>query len=193
MRPRRGVDASVWPLRGREACGRGLYGFLDPRPHRRRSVVDGVGMSKRSRAEAHVHIDEPHVCVTEYKFAPGAETGWHRHGADYIMSSTLTLMILASSKSSISGTAATAAGRKCSTGSSQRGMRTTLLTDDCEFWSSSGPLAQGGVFEGKTAVAKATAAIFRTFPDAAWVDGRLTLFGRGLFGDGPSSARPPAR
>ena len=25
------------------------------------------------------------VRVTEYRFAPGAETGWHRHGWDYVV------------------------------------------------------------------------------------------------------------
>ena len=33
----------------------------------------------------HVHISEPHVRVTEWRFAPGAETGWHRHEADYVV------------------------------------------------------------------------------------------------------------
>ena len=42
-------------------------------------------MSGRPKAEAVVRIDEPHVRVTEYRFAPGAETGWHRHGADYVV------------------------------------------------------------------------------------------------------------
>jgi beta-alanine degradation protein BauB len=51
------------------------------------------------------------------------------------------------------------------------------FTDDCEFWSSSGPHPQGGVFAGKSAVAKATEAIFETFPDAAWTESRLTIFG----------------
>jgi uncharacterized protein (TIGR02246 family) len=32
-----------------------------------------------------VLVDEPHVRVTEWRFAPGAETGWHRHGADYVV------------------------------------------------------------------------------------------------------------
>ena len=26
------------------------------------------------------HIDNARVIVTEYRFAPGANTGWHRHG-----------------------------------------------------------------------------------------------------------------
>lgn len=42
-------------------------------------------MPERPQAEALVHIDEPHVRVTEYRFAPGAETGWHRHMADYVV------------------------------------------------------------------------------------------------------------
>jgi hypothetical protein len=32
-----------------------------------------------------IHIDEPHVRATEYRFEPGAETGWHRHMADYVV------------------------------------------------------------------------------------------------------------
>ena len=42
-------------------------------------------MSTRPAAEAHVQIDEPQVRVTEHRFAPGAETGWHRHEADYVV------------------------------------------------------------------------------------------------------------
>jgi beta-alanine degradation protein BauB len=42
-------------------------------------------MGDRARAQATIRIDEPHVRVTEYRFAPGAETGWHRHGHDYVV------------------------------------------------------------------------------------------------------------
>jgi quercetin dioxygenase-like cupin family protein len=42
-------------------------------------------MSSRPKAVPHVHISEPHVRVTEWRFAPGAETGWHRHEADYVV------------------------------------------------------------------------------------------------------------
>ena len=42
-------------------------------------------MAAREPAAATVKIDEPHVRVTEYRFAPGAETGWHRHGHDYVV------------------------------------------------------------------------------------------------------------
>ena len=36
-------------------------------------------------AKATVHIDNEKVIVTEYRFAPGANTGWHRHGHDYVV------------------------------------------------------------------------------------------------------------
>ena len=42
-------------------------------------------MSSRPQASPHVHISEPHVRVTEWRFAPSAETGWHRHEADYVV------------------------------------------------------------------------------------------------------------
>ena len=32
-----------------------------------------------------VQIDNERVIVTEWRFAPGAETGWHRHGHDYLV------------------------------------------------------------------------------------------------------------
>ena len=36
-------------------------------------------------ARATVHIENEKVIVTEYRFAPGANTGWHRHGHDYVV------------------------------------------------------------------------------------------------------------
>jgi quercetin dioxygenase-like cupin family protein len=37
------------------------------------------------QAEPTVHIDDDRFVVTEWRFAPGAETGWHRHGHDYVI------------------------------------------------------------------------------------------------------------
>lgn len=37
----------------------------------------------RPKARPIVRIDNDRVIVTEWRFAPGAETGWHRHGHDY--------------------------------------------------------------------------------------------------------------
>lgn len=39
----------------------------------------------RATAEPVVHIDDERFRVTEWRFAPGAETGWHRHGHDYVI------------------------------------------------------------------------------------------------------------
>lgn len=39
----------------------------------------------RPQAIATLKLDEPHVRVTEYRFAPGAQTGWHRHEYDYVV------------------------------------------------------------------------------------------------------------
>lgn len=49
----------------------------------------------RPAAVAKVVIDTPRVLATEYRFAPGAETGWHRHGHDYVVvpMTTGTLLI----------------------------------------------------------------------------------------------------
>jgi len=30
-------------------------------------------------------IDNERVIITEWRFAPGAETGWHRHAFDYVV------------------------------------------------------------------------------------------------------------
>ena len=39
----------------------------------------------RPTAIATQQIDNERVIVTEWRFAPGAETGWHRHAFDYIV------------------------------------------------------------------------------------------------------------
>lgn len=39
----------------------------------------------RPKAKPTVLIDTPRALATEWRFAPGAETGWHRHGMDYIV------------------------------------------------------------------------------------------------------------
>ncbi len=42
-------------------------------------------MSARPQAVPTVQVDNAEVIVTEWRFAPGAETGWHRHSHDYIV------------------------------------------------------------------------------------------------------------
>lgn len=36
-------------------------------------------------ATATVQLDNGRVRVTEWRFAPGEATGWHRHGHDYVV------------------------------------------------------------------------------------------------------------
>jgi beta-alanine degradation protein BauB len=36
-------------------------------------------------AKATVFIENDKVIVTEYRFQPGQNTGWHRHGHDYVV------------------------------------------------------------------------------------------------------------
>jgi beta-alanine degradation protein BauB len=38
-----------------------------------------------ARAKAKTFIDNERVRVTEWRFAPGAATGWHRHEMDYLV------------------------------------------------------------------------------------------------------------
>ena len=42
-------------------------------------------MSGRPQAVPTVQVDNAEVIVTEWRFAPGAETGRHRHGHDYVV------------------------------------------------------------------------------------------------------------
>ncbi|WP_422376432.1 cupin domain-containing protein [Roseibium sp.] len=39
----------------------------------------------RPKATAENLIDDDRVRVTRFEFAPGAETGWHRHDLDYVI------------------------------------------------------------------------------------------------------------
>ena len=39
----------------------------------------------RPRAQSTRLVENERAIVTEWRFAPGAETGWHRHEADYVV------------------------------------------------------------------------------------------------------------
>ena len=41
--------------------------------------------TRRPPAQPTVQIDNERVAVTEWRFPPGGETGWHRHGHDYVV------------------------------------------------------------------------------------------------------------
>lgn len=40
---------------------------------------------ERLQAVPTVQVSNEHVIVTEWRFAPGAETGWHTHGHNYVV------------------------------------------------------------------------------------------------------------
>jgi len=41
--------------------------------------------TERPSAVPTVQVTNEHVIVTEWRFAPGAETGWHTHGHNYVV------------------------------------------------------------------------------------------------------------
>ena len=53
----------------------------------------------RPQAVPTVQIDNDRVKVTEWRFAPGAETGHHRHGMDYVVVPMTTGSLLIESAS----------------------------------------------------------------------------------------------
>ena len=42
-------------------------------------------METSNRAQGNVQLETDRVKVTEWHFAPGAATGWHRHAHDYVV------------------------------------------------------------------------------------------------------------
>lgn len=44
-----------------------------------------MSTQERPAAVATVQVDNERVRVTEYRFAPGAETTWHQHAWDYVV------------------------------------------------------------------------------------------------------------
>lgn len=50
-------------------------------------------MSRPAAAAAQI-IDDERVRVTRFDFAPGAETGWHEHGMDYVITAVTDCQML---------------------------------------------------------------------------------------------------
>lgn len=48
----------------------------------------------RPACTATILIDDTRVRVTRFDFAPGAETGWHRHGHDYVITAITDCLML---------------------------------------------------------------------------------------------------
>ena len=67
--------------------------------------------TSRPKAVPTVFIDDERSVVTEWRFAPGAETGWHRHGHDYIVVPMTTGDLLLEEPGGVSRRAELVAGR----------------------------------------------------------------------------------
>jgi quercetin dioxygenase-like cupin family protein len=64
----------------------------------------------RPAAVPTVQIDNHRLRVTEWRFAPGAATGWHRHEHDYVVVPVTTGRLLLEEKDGVSRYAELAAG-----------------------------------------------------------------------------------
>jgi len=58
-------------------------------------------VSARPKATPTIQIDNDRVIITEWRFAPGAETGWHRHEYDYIVVPLTTGKLLLETKDGV--------------------------------------------------------------------------------------------
>ena len=69
-------------------------------------------MSKgRPKAVPTQFIDNGRAVVTEWRFAPGAETGWHRHGHDYVVVPMTTGKLLLEEPGGVARTVELTAGK----------------------------------------------------------------------------------
>ena len=149
-------------------------------------------MTPPPRAEPVVHIDDARFKVTEWRFATGAETGWHVHGHDYVIV-PLTRGVPYSRRVGVSHNGTNAGGAPLAflevevvDDAVAHRRREVLIrfmaawnardvdglmacmADSCAFHSSAGPDAEGSRYLGRDAVRAAYAAMFDAFPQAAW-------------------------
>ena len=54
--------------------------------------------SSRPQAKAVLQMENERVIITQWKFSPGAETGWHKHAYDYIVVPNMKGTLLMESK-----------------------------------------------------------------------------------------------
>ena len=62
------------------ACKRDPYRLLDFQQEQSTSMS-----TSRPQAIPTIQVDNDRVLVTEWRFPPGGETGWHRHSYDYVV------------------------------------------------------------------------------------------------------------
>ncbi|WP_395175868.1 cupin domain-containing protein [Roseibium alexandrii] len=64
----------------------------------------------RPAATSETLIDDDRVRVTRFDFEPGAETGWHRHGFDYVITAVTDCQMLLEEPGGTSRTVTVPAG-----------------------------------------------------------------------------------
>jgi beta-alanine degradation protein BauB len=64
----------------------------------------------RTACTATVMVDDARVRVQRFDFAPGAETGWHRHGHDYVITAVTDCHMLLEEPGGVSRTVLVPAG-----------------------------------------------------------------------------------
>ena len=69
----------IAPLRGLSGMTIGRAALYDRAPE------ESVSRMSRPAAKPTIQVDNDPVLVTEWRFAPGAETTWHRHSYDYVV------------------------------------------------------------------------------------------------------------
>lgn len=65
---------------------------------------------RRPQAKATQEIDDARVRVTRFDFDPGAETGWHTHGMDYVITTLTPCTMLLEQRNGETTTVKIAAG-----------------------------------------------------------------------------------
>ncbi len=67
--------------------------------------------SSRPKAQPTVLLDDARTIATEWRFPPGAETGWHKHGRDYVVVPMTTGKLLLEEPGGASRTAELTTGK----------------------------------------------------------------------------------
>jgi quercetin dioxygenase-like cupin family protein len=68
-------------------------------------------MTSRPRAKPTVLVENARTIATEWRFAPGAETGWHKHGHDYLVVPMTTGKLMLDEPGGVSRTVELTAGK----------------------------------------------------------------------------------
>ncbi len=174
----------------------------------------------REKATPVLHIEDERFRVTEWRFEPGAETGWHVHDHDYVIvpltdgtlhleepgggtrEAPLALHVPYSRRTGVEHNVVNGGKDPLAflevevVDDAQARVRLAVLerfaaawntrdldalmecmAEECAFHASGGTEPEGARHVGREAVRRAYAAIFATFPEAAWIDAEHSVHG----------------